>query len=202
MDRLQRQLTRLAAGCAIVLTGALAACGDARARDAAAVVDSIVPRDVALARFRDGLPAVAGLAGGATSREGLVREFMRALATADTTALRQLTLDRAEFAWLYYPSTPQGLPPYDLAPGLMWTMLELQGAKGLRHALAALGNRPARFLTHSCVSHVSVEGENRLYGPCLVRLELDGAVTEQRLFGLIMSRGGRFKFVSLANRLD
>jgi hypothetical protein len=202
MDRLQRQLTRLAAGGAIVLTGALAACGDARARSAETVVDSIVPRAVALARFRDGLPEVMALAGGAASREALVRDFLRALAAGDTVALRRMSLDRAEFAWLYYPTAPQGLPPYDLAPGLMWTMLELHGTQGLRQALAALGGRSARYVSHACDPRVSVEGANTLYGPCLVRLELDGAETEQRLFGLIIGRDGHFKFVSLANRID
>jgi hypothetical protein len=199
MDRLQHQLTRLAV---IVLAGVLAACGDARARSAETVVDSIVPREVALEQFRDGLPEVAALAGGAASREGLVRGFMRALAAADTAALHGLTLDRAEFAWLYYPTSPQGLPPYGLPPGLLWTMLELQGARGLRHLLAELGGRPVRYLGHTCGPHVRAEGVNRLHGPCLVRLELDGGVTEQRLFGLILDRDGRFKFVSFANGLD
>jgi hypothetical protein len=193
MDRLQYQLIALAC---------LAACGDARARSAETVVDSIVPRAVALARFRDGLPQVATLAGSAASREDLVRDFMRALAAGDTAALHRMTLDRAEFAWLYYPTAPQGLPPYDLAPGLMWTMLELHGAQGLRHVQAALGGRSVRYVSHTCDSRVSIEGANTLYGPCLVRLELDGTETEQRLFGLIIGRDGHFKFVSLANRID
>ena len=194
MDRVQYQL--------IALLG-LAACGaDARARDTGSVVDSIVPREVALAQFRAGLPEVTWLAGGAPSRQALVREFVTALASGDTAALRALTLSRAEFAWLYYPTTPQGLPPYDLSPGLMWTMLELNSERGLRHALAEYGGRATRYVSHTCDQRASYEGANTVYGPCVVRLRVAGDIAEQRLFGLIVNRDSRFKFVSFANKLD
>jgi hypothetical protein len=193
MDRVQHQLIALVlfAGCG----------GDAGARDAGTVVDSLPPRDVALAQFRAGLPEVTGFSGGAPTRDALVREFVRALTSADTAALRQLTLSRAEFGWLYYPSTPQGLPPYDLSPGLLWTMLALHGERGLRHALEGFGGRPARYLAHNCDARVSREGANTVYGPCVVRLALAADTVERRLVGLIVNRGGRFKFVSLANKL-
>jgi hypothetical protein len=204
MDRLQHQLSRILRGCGLALLGGLAAaCGpDAKARGTAGVVDSIVPREVALARFRTGLPVPAALQGGAASREALVRAFVQALSAADTAALQALTLNRAEFAWLYYPTTPQGLPPYDLSPGLMWTMLELRSARGARRALEEFAGKPVRYAGHSCDPRDSREGDNTLYGPCVVRLRLNGAVIEQRLFGLIIGRDARFKFVSLANTLD
>lgn len=203
MDRVHHQLSRLIAACALALAGGLAACGaDARARDTGSVVDSIVPREVALVQFRAGLPEVKRLAGGAPSRQALVREFVTALAAGDTAALRALTLSRAEFAWLYYPTTPQGLPPYDLAPGLMWTMLELHGERGLRHALAEYGGRATRFAGHTCDQRTSYEGANTVSGPCVVRFVVAGNTVAQRLFGLIVSRDSRFKFVSLANKLD
>jgi hypothetical protein len=185
---------------------ALAACGRERPASAHAetVVDSAVPREVALERFRAGLPAPPpeSLSGGARSREALVRAFVRAVERADTAALRTLTLTRAEFAWLYYPTNPQGLPPYDLAPGLMWELLTLRGGRGLYHLLEQRAGRPLGYLGHSCDERVSVEGDNRVYGPCLVRRRDGGTVVEERLFGLVLERGGRFKFVSLANRLD
>jgi hypothetical protein len=203
MDRVQHQLTRVAAGCAIVLAGGGAACGvEAGARGTETVVDSIIPREVALARFRQGMAEVTALQGGAPTREALVRAFVEAATRSDTVRLRALALTRAEFAWLYYPTTPQALPPYDLAPGLMWSLLELHGAQGLRHLLAELGGRPARYRSHRCDARASVEGANTVYGPCVVRLALDGAVSEERLFGLIIGREGLFKFVSYANKLD
>ena len=141
VDYLRHQLGLLA-GCAIALAGGGAACGtEAGARHRETVVDSIIPRDEALARFRSGSRIVAALEGGATSRAALVRAFAAALGAGDTTQLGRLALSRDEFAWLYYPTTPQSLPPYDLAPGLMWSLNELHGGRGLRSALAAYGGR-------------------------------------------------------------
>ena len=204
MDRVQHQLSRVIRCYGLALLGALAAaCGrDAKARGTAVVVDSILPRGVALARFRTSLPAVTGLYGGAASREALVRAFVGALTAGDTATLQSLTLSRAEFAWLYYPTTPQGLPPYDLAPGLMWSMIELHGTRGMRRALEEYAGRPATYVSHTCDTNTSHEGSNEVFGPCVVRLRRDGQVLEQRLFGLIIGRDGRFKFVSLANKLD
>lgn len=203
MDRLQRQLIRIAIG--IGVWAGAAACGrdvNARSRDPGPI-DSVVSREVALERFRAGLAPAQELAGGALSREELVRAFARGIAAADTATLRGLTLSRAEFAWLYYPTAPQGLPPYDLAPGLMWELQQLDSERGLRRAMDRLGGRPWRYLSHACDPQISRQGANALYGPCRVKLLTGNADTlEQRLFALILERHGRFKFVSLANKLD
>lgn len=174
----------------------------ARADTVTAIVDSAVPRPAALARFRAGLAVPDSLAAGADSREGLVREFVLAVERGDTAALRRLTLTRAEFAYLYYPTTPQAHAPYDLAPGLMWDMLVLQSGRGLVHLLEQRAGRPLGYAGHSCAPG-RPEGENVLHGPCVVvrRVAAAGALGE-RLFGPIIERGGRFKFVSLANALD
>jgi hypothetical protein len=171
--------------------------------EAATVVDSVVPREVALARFREGLAEPESLTGGAPTREALVRSFARALEAGDTAALMAMALTRAEFAYLYYPTTPQGLPPYDLSPSLMWFTLEAGSRRGLARLLDQRAGHPLRYLSHTCDPSVSVEGENRVVGPCLIRhRDATGAVREERLFGLILERGGRFKFVSYANKLD
>ena len=163
-------------------------------------VDSAIPREEALRRFRAGLPPVEMLDGGAQSRGALVRAFVRAVAAADTAALRRLTLSRAEFAWLYYPTTPQSLPPYDLAPGLMWFLIEGGSAKGARRLLSELGDRPLHHAGYRCADPPSREGANTVWGPCVVRrIQAAGDTTEARLFGPIIERGGRYKFVSLAN---
>ena len=47
------------------------------------------------------------------------------------------------------------------------------------------------------------EGENTVYGPCVVRWRgKAGDTVAVRLFGQIVERGGRFKFLSYANKLD
>ncbi|HXO86405.1 MAG TPA: hypothetical protein VN803_12870, partial [Gemmatimonadales bacterium] len=94
----------------IALCFVAAACGNdgtAGRAQAATRVDSAVSREAELARFRDGLTEPAALAGGAASRDALVRAFVRALQARDTIALAGLLLTRAEFAYLYYPTNPE-----------------------------------------------------------------------------------------------
>ncbi len=197
MHRLSRILVLAAA--AVLPAG----CGLPEQRaSAATTVDSVLPREEALRRFRAGLPAVESLSGGAPSREALVRAFVRALERADTVTLRALVMDRAEFAWLYYPTNPMSLPPYDLPPALMWFQLEGRSRQGIATALEDRGGRPLGYRGYRCEGATSVQGENRVWGPCLVRREQGpGDVIEERLFGPILERGGRYKFVSYANRL-
>jgi hypothetical protein len=192
------------------LFAAVAACGPAtpdagghpRTAAYAGVVDSVVPRDEALRRFRNGLGEPAGLDGAATSRDALVRAFVRAVEAGDTAAALALTLTQAEFGWLYYPTTPQGLPPYDVSPSLLWFLTRGGSDKGLRRLLDERGGRPLGYVGYRCDPTSSREGENTVWGPCVVRrLEAAGDTVEERLFGLILERAGRFKFVSLANKL-
>jgi len=169
--------------------------------DRPAHVDSIVPRAEALRRFQAGARPVDGLAGGAGSRDSLVADFVRALETRDTAGLRRLLLDRNEFAFLYYPTARQGLPPYDLAPELFWFMLQSGSDKGLPRALGRRGGRPLELQGYRCDSLPTREGRNVVWGPCLLRHGEGGRLIEERLFGLIVERDGRFKFVDYGNRL-
>jgi hypothetical protein len=114
-----------------------------------------------------------------------------------------MLLSKAEFGRLYYPTNPQARPPYDMEPGLFWFMLSQHSAKGLGKALDLMGGKTWRYAGHSCDSVVSHEGENTVYGPCLVRLvQAPGDTVDSRLFSLLLERGGRWKFVSYANKLD
>lgn len=190
-----------------ILAPALAACDRTRGASAAtpgqpAHVDSVVPHDVALARFRTGLDTVDALAGGLPSRDALVRRYVHALQARDTAALVALSLTAQEFAWIYYPTNAQGLPPYDLSPQLMWFLLQENSRKGLLRSLQERGGRSLGFLGYRCDSLPSREGRNTLWGPCTIRrLQAPGDTVEERLFGLILERGGRFKFVGFANKL-
>jgi hypothetical protein len=178
---------------------------DARAESAPAggVVDSALPREEALRRFTDGLPPADSLVGGAESRDELVAELMGALARSDTAALAGLAVTRSEFAYLYYPTSPRGKPPYDLEPGLMWFMLVQQRDRGLSRALERYGGTPISLLDDHCGEGVSREGENAVHGPCTVRWTGAGGDTlSVRLFSQILEHGGRFKFLNYGNRLD
>jgi hypothetical protein len=170
---------------------------------ASAVVDSVLPREEALRRFRTGLRQVDSLTGGSESRDALVSALMRALAAEDTAAIAGLAVSRSEFAYLYYPTASEGLPPYDLEPGLMWFMLFERSNQGVRNLLQRYGGTRMEVLDHHCGTGHRQEGENRVYGPCVVRWRSTaGDTVAARLFSRILDRDGRFKFLSYANRLD
>jgi hypothetical protein len=191
----------------VLLLSGIAGCdgSDARAEPASAgrVVDSALPREEALRRFRERLPPVDSLAGGTNTRNELVAAYLRALAAADTAALARLAVTRAEFAWLYYPTTPMGRPPYDLEPGLMWFLHAQRSDRGISKALQLYGGRQMSLVDYDCGLEASHEGENTVYGPCTVRWRTaDGDTLAVRLFNQILERDGRFKFLSYGNRLD
>jgi hypothetical protein len=161
-----------------------------------------VPREVALAKFQQASQHVTALEGGASTRDALVRAFLRAVETRDTAALRRLVLSRGEFAYLYYPTSAQGLPPYSLSPDLYWFMTVEQSNRGAHTLLTELGGKHLPYAGYRCGSDSTVEGENTLWGPCLIHtVQRGGDTLSQRLFGPIVARGGRYKFLSYSNKL-
>jgi hypothetical protein len=177
---------------------------DAQAKSAPRrVVDSIIPREEALRRFRTNLPPVVALEGGMESRDSLVAGYLDALGARDTATLAAIAVSRAEFGYLYYPTTPQGRPPYNLAPELMWFLLDQRSERGMRKALEIYGGQDLALVGYDCGPGESVEGENTVWGPCQVRFRrAKGDTVSQRLFSQIIRRGGRYKFLSYANKLD
>ena len=165
-------------------------------------MDSILPREEAVRRFREGLSAVDSLRDGATSRDELVVEFVRAVAEADTAAIARLAVSRAEFAYLYYPTAVEGKPPYDVEPGLLWFMVYQRSNEGARKALTRYGGRAMTLVDYDCGAGQHREGENTVYGPCTVRWTREtGDTVSAGLFSKILERDGRFKVLSYANKL-
>jgi hypothetical protein len=185
------------------LAALVTSCGGAEAKPAGGgVVDRVVPRDTAIARFQRALPRVASFDGGAGNRDRLVRRFVAALEKRDTAILRSLLLTRSEFGWLYYPTHPEGLPPYNLTPQLMWFMHEGHNEQGYRKLLQKRSGRPLRVLGYRCEGEPAQQAENTVWGPCVVLRRTErGDTLAERLFGLIIGRGGSYKFVSYANKL-
>jgi hypothetical protein len=133
----------------------------------------------------------------------LFRLALRALTERDTALIRRLTLSQAEFAWYYYPSDPQAYPPYDLDPQMMWFPLLGNSDNGLRQALQVYGGRSLRYRDGRCEGDSSAQGENVLWGPCSLGYEEpDGQRRDERLLKLVIRRGGAYKVVSWANKLD
>jgi hypothetical protein len=189
--------------CCSGLAALVASCGGAEAKPAiAGVVDSAVSRDSAIVRFQRSLPRVTSFEGGARGRDQLVHEFVVALKKRDTAGLHSLVLDRSEFGWLYYPTNPEGKPPYSLTPQLMWFMLEGHNDQGYRKLLQKRAGKPLHVLGYRCDGELSDQGENTVWGPCVVLRKTEiGDTIAERLFGQIVERGGRYKFLSYANKL-
>jgi hypothetical protein len=165
------------------------------------IVDSILPMEEHLRRFRVGLNEAPTVLGGtARSKEQLVRLFVRALERSDTAGLVRLSVTRAEFAYLVFPESPISAPPYAQAPDLVWMRLATASATGLERLLARLGGSPLGYKSLSCAELPIAEGANRIWKDCTVRFAQSGAAARTlELFTGIIEREGRFKILSFAN---
>lgn len=164
------------------------------------VVDSVLPMEEELRRFRAGLPRVARLDGGSSSRDALVARFAAAVATRDTSELRRMALTRAEFAWLVFPTSPYAAEPYRTKPGLVWRQIQLASNTGATRLFERYGGRPFLIGGVVCPAEPGVQGGNRIWPGCLVHREgNDGVSADERLFGSIIERDGQFKFMGYAN---
>jgi hypothetical protein len=164
-----------------------------------AAVDSSLPLEEALRRFRAGLPVVTRLSGGELTREALVRRFVRAVERRDTVAVRAMVLSRAEFAYLYYPHSPFTRDPHRQMAGLVWLFTQVNSSKGITRAFDRFGSRPLFYRGHRCNVRPQGQGPNLLWEDCVLRLGDGPAAGEVRLFGSIIERDGHLKFVSYAN---
>lgn len=174
--------------------------GAGAAPEAAAVVDSIHPPEISLARFRDGLaPPPPALPGGESSIEALTARWIVAVESHDTAMIRRLVLDRAEFAWLYYPASAFSREPLYQPPELLWFRLQAGSEKGIVRVLRRLGGTDMGYRGVACPTPPRIEGPNRIWEYCEVRRDEAGEVRSAILFGGILERAGRFKFISYAN---
>ena len=163
------------------------------------VVDSALPLDEALRRFRVGLPRVDSLSGGARSRDQLVRRFARAVERSDTAALRAMIISRAEFGHLYYPTSPYTRDPTKQAAALAWFFVIEPSKVGITRLLDRFGGAPLGFHGYSCTNPPTREGVNVVWQGCALRIRTAGGTSVRHFFGPILERGGQFKFLSYAN---
>lgn len=161
-------------------------------------VDSLLSMTEYLARFRDGLAEPAALSGGETSRDGLARHYLDAVSRRDTVALFGMLLTRAEYAWLVYPDHVYSRPPYDLDPAVAWLQLGDENGKGLSRVLQRYGGRPLEFRQLACARDTLqiVTGPDTLWGGCRLTYRSGDSTLTRTLFGSIVQRGGRVKFLS------
>lgn len=177
--------------------------GSARPGAAAAAgpVDSILPVEEATRRFLDGVPAIDTLNHAAPTRDRLVARFVAAIGRSDSAALSAMKVSRAEYGFLYYPSSAYARKPYELAPDIAWMLNSESSDKGMRRLLGRLGGDDTRLMGYECEELPVTEGDNRVWRGCVVTYEAPApeGVATRRLFGAIVERHGRFKFLSYAN---
>lgn len=169
------------------------------------IIDSILPPDEALRRLQAQVtdPAPTRLRGGATTRPGLIRAYWAALQQTDTTAIRDLVVSKAEFAYLYFPESA----PFasGMQPEPAWVLYEAQTGRGLTAASsragdALAGNAALREVV--CREGGRTEGSSQTSGPCGVVLRWPDQQTDTLwIASTILRRDGRYKLLGLDNAL-
>lgn len=169
---------------------------------AGGVVDSILPVDELLRRFRAGIPEHPDtLRGASGSLDELVARWATAVSKRDAPALNAMVIDRAEFAWLYYPDSPMSKPPYEMPPGLLWSQLLANSDEGAKQLLVRFGGHEIEVEAVSCKA-VKTVGGNTMHEGCEIGGAIGGkSIGKARMFGSVIERDGRFKFLGYANSL-
>ena len=163
-------------------------------------IDSILPMEEHLRRFRAGLVEPAGFSGGERTREALARRFLAAVSGRDSAGFAALVISRAEFAWLIFPHHIYAAPPYELDPEIFWMQISGSSAKGLGRVLDRLGGERLGFEALDCRSDtLQVRGGPDVWSPCELSYRQGGRVRTGRLFGAMVEREGRYKLLSFAN---
>jgi hypothetical protein len=111
-------------------------------------------------------------------------------------------ITRAEYAYLYFPSSTMMKPPYDLPPDVAWLLLRAESNKGIGSVMRRFGGRTLTFERVQCPGEPLREGSTIVWRDCVVRFRAQGGSPEERpLFAAIIERDGRFKFFSYATPL-
>ena len=165
------------------------------------VIDSILPMAEHERRFREGLSEVDALQGGAANREELARRFLAAVAARDTAALQSMLVNRAEFAWLVFPSHVYREPPYQLDPALFWMQLGAESAKGMGRVLERHGGQAIAFHSLECQRDTLQLTDQGLqfWGPCRFRYTANDSTLTRKLFGTVLECDGQAKVLSYSN---
>ena len=158
--------------------------------------------DTLLHRFQAGLPPQDTLAGTSPTREALTRRYLAAVARFDTSAVRDMHITRAEYAYVYFPSSKLMKPPYELPPDVAWMLHTAESNKGMGRVMERFGGQQLRFESVRCPGEPLREGANVVWRGCVVRYRGENErEAEQSLFAAIIERDGQFKFFSYANPL-
>ena len=130
----------------------------------------------------------------------LIARFVTAIERRDEAALKSLLVSKDEYAFLYFPTSAYTRKPYELPPEIAWLLNDQNSRKGLRRLTLRLGGKRLAFREYECGLSVA-EGENRFWRSCDMSYSdpSTGRPVTRKLFGAIIERRGRYKFLSYAN---
>ncbi len=165
------------------------------------VVDSLVPMDSLLARFRKAATPATEVTGGAGSIDDLAERFMTAVAERDSSSLGSLRVTTGEFAWLLAGDHIYTHPPYDLDPSLLWMQISAGSDKGQRRLLDRLGGKPLKIISTDCRQDtLQFRGTAvKAWSDCQLRWSDGSQESSGRLFGSVIERNGRYKLLGYGN---
>ena len=182
------------------------ACADERAEplvdsaSAITVVDSLLPIEEEIRRFRLDVPEVpTGLTGGEDTRDALVKRWVDAVERRDSVALERMLMTAAEYITFYYPESPYIRPPYRQKPSLRWFLISSSSSQGLARVWQRHAGSPLGYSGYRCAAQPELQGYNRIWHDCVLRFRETGGERQLRLFGPIIEREGRFKFLSYSS---
>ena len=162
-------------------------------------IDSILPMEELIRRFQVDAPEVAEFEGGEASREALARRFLLAVSQSDSTTVDRLLLTRSEFAWLFFPDHLYAREPYALDPDIFWLQLTQETRKGRGRLFSRYGGRSLSYLGLAGCQRDTLQvlrGPDTVWTGCRLRYRADDSTLTRTLFGSVIQREGRFKFLS------
>lgn len=182
--------------------GVVVASSDSLRKTPGYVVDSIFPPEEAIRRFRATIPGTAPreLSGGAASADQLLRIYWANLIAKDSASVQTLSVDKAEFAYLYLPDSPEIRS--GMQPQIAWLLLDEASLRGLSRArLRAEQASTATVRGVTCAGDPVQSGVARVEGPCGVVLQRAEGRDTVWIANRLITRDGVVKLLGFANPL-
>ena len=144
--------------------------------------------------------APSALIGGAASIDGLLVEFLDALARSDARALDALRVNEAEYRGLIVPgSVEAGRPPQVLseeASEYFWETLHTKSSYGRQSLLSGFGGRRLEIVSVTFEKGVKQWANHRAHRRLRLVVRDESGEERELATGSIAELDGRFKFIS------
>jgi hypothetical protein len=150
---------------------------------------------------QDAAPAAPALAGTHASAEALAEELLEVLETGDRDALGALAVTEDEFRDFVWPGLDAARPERRLPWHFVWQQHELHHERGIDRALHLFGGQSLELVgidfEGRVTQHDTPHGSYTIHRDSVVEVRTpDGEVRKVRIFGSMISSGGRSKIYS------